>query len=114
MLDWSDLESYSFGDSPAQADELAGLVLAGIKTATCWDASDGLSDKIGERMVILDGSGVAVAVVETVELFQRRFNEVDEAFAYDEGEGDRKSRILETGASAVLRRPRPVFGRYAA
>jgi uncharacterized protein YhfF len=30
--DWRDLESYSFGDSPALADELAALVLAGVKT----------------------------------------------------------------------------------
>src|SRR5690349_5031184 len=87
--DWRGLESYSFGDSPALAGELAALVLAGVKTATCWAASDGASARIGERMVILGGPGVPVAVVETIELFQRRFNEVDAAFAYDEGEGDR-------------------------
>jgi uncharacterized protein YhfF len=27
--DWRELESFSFGDSPALADELAALVLAG-------------------------------------------------------------------------------------
>ena len=87
--DWRDLESYSFGDSPALADELAALVLAGVKTATCWAASDGALTRIGKRMVLEDGSGVPVAVVETIELFQRQFTEVDEAFAFDEGEGDR-------------------------
>ena len=30
-----------------------------------------------------------IAVIETVELTQRRFDEVDEAFAFDEGEDDR-------------------------
>jgi uncharacterized protein YhfF len=40
-------------------------------------------------MVMLDGSGRPRAVIETVELTQRRFPEVDAAFAYDEGEGDR-------------------------
>jgi uncharacterized protein YhfF len=36
-----------------------------------------------------DGCGVPIAVIETVELTQRRFGEVDAAFAFDEGEGDR-------------------------
>ncbi len=40
-------------------------------------------------MVMLDGSGVPKAVIETLELTQARFNEVEAAFAYDEGEGDR-------------------------
>ena len=36
-----------------------------------------------------DGAGHSRAVIETIELTQRRFPEVDAAFAYDEGEGDR-------------------------
>jgi uncharacterized protein YhfF len=39
-------------------------------------------------MVMLDGSGRPLAVIETVERTQRRFNDVDAAFAYDKGEGD--------------------------
>ena len=86
---WRDLESFSFGDSPALADELSTLVLDGVKTATCWAAADGQLTEVGKRMVMLDGSGVARAVLETVELSQRRFNEVDATFAFDEGEEDR-------------------------
>lgn len=89
MHDWRQLESYSFGDVPALADELAALVLAGTKTATCWAASSGAFKHIGKRMVVLDGSGRPLAIVETVELIPRRFNDVDAAFARDEGEGDR-------------------------
>ena len=89
MTDWRGLESFLFGDSPELADELAALVLSGIKTATCWAASDGASTQVGKRMVVLSGSGEPVAVIETVELTQRRFSDVDAAFAYDEGEGDR-------------------------
>lgn len=89
MTDWRQLESFSFGDSPALADELAALVLAGTKTATCWAASDGASTQVGKRMVVLSGSGQPLAVIETVELIQRRFVDVDPGFAYDEGEGDR-------------------------
>jgi uncharacterized protein YhfF len=44
--------------------------------------------EVGKRMVMLDGAGHPRAVVETVELRLLRFNEVDAAFAHDEGEGD--------------------------
>lgn len=39
-------------------------------------------------MVVLDGSARPAAVVETVELAKRRFDNVDANFAADEGEGD--------------------------
>lgn len=88
-MDWRDLHSFSFGDSPVIANELAALVLAGLKTATCWNAADGPGGaEVGKRTVMLNGSGKALAVLETVELFIRQFDEVDETFAFDEGEGD--------------------------
>jgi uncharacterized protein YhfF len=83
------LETFSFGDSPAMADELAALVLAGRKTATCSAARHGKPTEVGKRMVMLDGVGRPRAVVETVELTLRRFDEVNDAFAFDEGEDDR-------------------------
>jgi uncharacterized protein YhfF len=86
---WRDLETFSFGDNPALAEELAQLVLAGLKTATCWAASEGMLTTVGKRMVMLDGAGRPRAVIETVELTARRFDAVDAAFAFDEGEGDR-------------------------
>ena len=88
-MDWRELETFSFGDRPALADELAALVLDGRKRATCWATSDGMQTAIGKRMVMLDGSARPRAVLETVQLFQSRFDAVDAAFAYDEGEGDR-------------------------
>jgi uncharacterized protein YhfF len=89
MPDWRDLERFAFGDTPAIADELAALVLAGVKRATCWAATAGAVTKIGKQMVMTDGAGRPLAVVETVELTRRRFRDVDAGFAYDEGEGDR-------------------------
>jgi uncharacterized protein YhfF len=88
-VDWGSLETFSFGDTPALADELAALVLDGRKRATCWASSEGMPTHIGKRMVMLDGSGRPLAVLETMELALARFDEVDAAFAYDEGEGDR-------------------------
>ena len=87
--DWRSLERFSFGDSPELADELAELVLAGKKRATCWAASEGPKTHVGKQWVVLDGSGVPIAVIETIELTQRRFDEVDAAFAFDEGESGR-------------------------
>jgi uncharacterized protein YhfF len=89
-MDWQKLETFSFGDSPELADELLALVLSGTKRATCWAESQGLlSAEVGKAMVVLDGQGVPRAVVRTIELTKRRFDEVDAAFAHDEGEGDR-------------------------
>ena len=85
-----DLESFSFGDSPDLADELLELVLIGKKTATCWAAAEG--DKgveTGKRWIVKDGHGRPRAVLETVELTRRGFGDVDPAFAFEEGEGDR-------------------------
>jgi uncharacterized protein YhfF len=87
--DWRSLETFSFGDTPELAEELAQLVLAGKKTATCWAASEGAHTDVGKRMVMLDGAGLGRAVIETVELSRRRYDEVDAAFAFDEGEDDR-------------------------
>jgi uncharacterized protein YhfF len=86
----AELESFAFGDSPELANELLDLVLAGKKTATCWAASEG--DKgvaVGKRWIVKNSQGRASAILETVELTRRRFGEVDEAFAREEGEGDR-------------------------
>jgi uncharacterized protein YhfF len=89
-MDWRDLETFSFGDGPDLANRLLELVLSGTKCATCWAESQGLlSAEVGKMMVVLDGQGVPKAIVKTIALTKRRFDEVDEAFAYDEGEGDR-------------------------
>ena len=87
-IDWRTLESFSFGDSPAMADELLGYVLAGAKTATCWSVRDGQQTEVGKHMVVKDGAGRPRAVLETVSLEQRRFGEVGLEFALAEGEGD--------------------------
>jgi uncharacterized protein YhfF len=86
---YNGLEAFSFGNSSAMADELGALVVAATKTASCWSVRDGPITQVGKRMVMLDGAGRPWAVIETVELTHRRFDEVDEALAHDEGEGDR-------------------------
>ncbi|MDM7132825.1 ASCH domain-containing protein, partial [Klebsiella pneumoniae] len=90
---YSEAISFSFGDSPELADELLGLVLAGKKTATCgalrdFGAGGEPMPQVGRRDIVLDGQGRPAAVIETTEVTVKRFDEVDESFARDEGEGD--------------------------
>jgi uncharacterized protein YhfF len=83
------LPRFAFGDSPALADDLLALVVAGRKTATCTTPDDPNLSRAGERWIVLDGRGDPRCIIETTEVVERRFEEVDEAFAHEEGEGDR-------------------------
>jgi uncharacterized protein YhfF len=85
---------FAFGDSKGLADELAGLVREGVKTATCsalWSYEEDQKPipQKGELSIVIDGAGIPVAVIETIEVFLAAFNEVTERFAWEEGEGDR-------------------------
>lgn len=87
-------EAWSFGNGLPMADELGALVLAGQKTATCsalWEleAEGETVARPGGKSIILGGNGEPLCIVETTEVAVRRFDEVDEAFAREEGEGDR-------------------------
>ena len=81
------LQSFAFGDGPELADELLDLVIRGVKTATC--STEDQASTPGARWIVRDGHGQPRCVVEITEVTYRRFGEVDDAFAYDEGEGDR-------------------------
>ena len=88
------VEAWAFGDNPALAGELGGLVLSGKKTATCsalwaYEREGGTLPAAGQYSIILGGDGEPLCIIETVEVSVRAFNKVDAAFAYDEGEDDR-------------------------
>ena len=83
------LRSFAFGDGPALADELLDLVMRGVKTATCSTEDEPNTSTPGERWIVLDGRGEPRCIIETLEVSYRRYNEVDAAFAHEEGEGDR-------------------------
>ena len=86
---YRDLRSFAFGDGPALADELLELVIHGTKTATCSTEDEPNISAPGERWIVLDGHRDPRCVIETTEVTFRRYDEVDAAFAYEEGEGDR-------------------------
>jgi uncharacterized protein YhfF len=79
---------------PEVATELALLVRDGPKRATTsvladWEADGAPLPQVGAHSVVIDGAGAAVCVIRTTAVEMRRFGDVDEAFAWDEGEGDR-------------------------
>ncbi len=76
------------------ADELGALVVQGTKTATAslvweYEFDDERLPQEGDLSVILDGHNQPIALIETTEVRILPFNQVDETFAYDEGEGTR-------------------------
>lgn len=78
---------------PELATELALLVRDGTKRATTSLPSS-FSDvdpfpAVGDYSVILDGSGEPVCIIQTTRVDTVRFGDVDEEFAWVEGEGDR-------------------------
>ena len=83
------LRAFAFGDRPELADELLGLVIRGVKIATCSTEDEPNTSTPGERWIVLDGHGEPRCVIETTEVSYRRFDEVEANFAFEEGEGDR-------------------------
>lgn len=86
--------AWSFGATPAHADELLGLVLSGVKTGTAsalWDyeETDEPVPVSGELSIILDGCGCPKALIRTTSVRIHPFDEVSEEHAFSEGEGDR-------------------------
>ncbi len=85
--------AWGFGATPAQADELLDLVLAGTKTATSsaqWDyeaEGEDLPER-GTLGIVVDGAGTPRALIVTTQVRVVPFDQVDEEHAAAEGEGD--------------------------
>jgi uncharacterized protein YhfF/predicted acetyltransferase len=89
-------EAWAFGSDAETADELAELVVRGVKfgTASAYDdyvAEDALDElpRPGDYSVILNSAEEAVCVIRTYDVYIRPFREVPPFHAYAEGEGDR-------------------------
>jgi uncharacterized protein YhfF len=76
------------------ADELAELVVQGIKTATSsvlsyYQEGNHPLEQVGDRCIVLMSTGQPRCIIEMTEIRILPFGEVDEAFAADYGEGVR-------------------------
>jgi uncharacterized protein YhfF len=83
------------GSDRALATELANLVVNGPKRATATllrDFETGVEPvfpQVGDFWVLFDGDGHPRAILQTTQVDISAFGDVDAAFAWDEGEGDR-------------------------
>ena len=84
----------AYGHTRVVADDLAALVAEGHKRAHASlerdfeDEGDALP-RPGEHVVVLDGRGTPRAIVRLTHVERRYFNEIDDEFAFECGEGDR-------------------------
>ena len=104
-----DYDVTAFGDSPEMADELADLVLHGPKRATAgllrdFEAGIEQMPRVGGHVVFLGGDGSPRGIWRTVEVRVGPLFSVDEAFAWDEGEGDRTREDWLDGHRRYFRR----------
>lgn len=85
---YASLPSTSFGSGPELETRLAALIIAGRKRATVWNGALPNETSPGMRWRVT-ANGSDVAVIETLSVERRQFQEIDSAFAFEEGEGDR-------------------------
>lgn len=99
---------WSFGDSPALADELAALVIAGKKRGTCGSLASYRQEDPpvipGAWHIVLNGAGEPVCVIRTLVLRMIRFNEMTAELAALEGEGDLSLRYWQQAHRAFFER----------
>jgi uncharacterized protein YhfF len=86
--------AWAFGNDAEMADSLGRLVRDGPKRATTsllssYQDDDEPLPKVGDMVVVLGGRGEPICVIRTVSVDVRPFGQVDERFAWIEGEGDR-------------------------
>lgn len=108
-----DYDVWQFGEAP---DELAALVLAGIKTATCsaYDLYQAENEKLpeeGQYSVILDSRDEAVCVIKTTKVNVTTFDQVSAEHAYKEGEGDRSLKYWRDVHVSFLKKELASIGR---
>lgn len=82
----------AFGDSPELATQLATLMIAGKKVASCgslrgWQ-EQAIKPEPGGYTIVLNGEQQPVCVIRTTGLFLTRFDRVTPEMAMLEGEGD--------------------------
>ena len=96
------LPCLSFGSEGMQ-ERLAALVIAGRKRATVWDGQDENPTAAAMVWAVMAG-GRAVAVIETVAVGRRRYDEIDAVFAALEGEGDGSLAFWRAAHEAYFRK----------
>jgi len=109
-------QAWYFGDGPALAHELVELVLHGPKRATAGlsavnDELPMMKPQADGYSVVTEFDGTPRAVIRTTAVDRRPFRDVDAAFAWDEGEGDRTLADWRHGHRGFFTREMGAVGR---
>jgi uncharacterized protein YhfF len=109
-------EAFAFGDSERMADELAQLVLAGIKRATAslawtYPFEHKPRPSPGDLSIVTTGSGAPLCIIETTAVDAVPFDEVSAEFAATEGEDDGTLEAWRRGHAAFFARECARIGR---
>ncbi len=88
---YPDSKTFKFGDNKKLCEELTSLVISGKKTATCdalsfYESGKEKMPRVGRVDIALNWEGSPAIAIRTTEIEIKRFNEVEEGFALDEGE----------------------------
>ena len=83
-----------FGDGSEPWDQLVELVLCGTKRATAsltrdYASGDEPMPQVGDFIIVIDSKRTPRCIWRTTEIVVKPLIDVDDAFAWDEGEGDR-------------------------
>lgn len=88
--------AFRFGKTKEQADELAALVLEGVKTATTSAyelyEKDEKVPQVGEYAIVLNGSDEPVCIIQIKAVTILPYDRITPGHAWQEGEGDRSYR----------------------
>jgi uncharacterized protein YhfF len=87
-------DAWAFAGGGDLGDELACLVLRGLKTATAsayiiYEIEKAPIPKVGGLSIILRSDGDAICIIRTTDIHICRFHEVTADHAFREGEDDR-------------------------
>jgi uncharacterized protein YhfF len=109
---------WQFGTGVEQGDRLLAYVLSGSKRATtgalCVYEHEGEAvPRPGDFSVVTDGSGQATVIIRTTSVAVVPFDEVDEEYAFVEGEGDRSLGYWREGHWDYFQRELATIGRVA-
>lgn len=93
LAEGAEYSAWHFCDNKSDADELAELVVAGVKRATAgalwsYEDEDEALPQVGDCSVITDWDGNARCIIRTTAVEIVPFEAVSEEFAAIEGEGD--------------------------
>lgn len=107
------VSAWQFG---VDADHLAQLVIDGVKTATCsgyifYELENEPLPTTEDYSIILDSKDNPAAIIRTTEVTLTPMNEVTEAFAIAEGEGDRTYRYWWNAHEEFFRNELQALGR---